>query len=271
VQPNVRPSQIVNLQTMDLSIVQLDPIWENPSANFKKVDQMLAKSQPVAGGLIILPEMFATGFSLDLSKTCAGSALETEHYLRAVAARLQSAVIGGAVRRGSDGMGRNEALAFSPDGETLARYVKQRPFSGGGEDLAHERGYEGTTFIWAGLRVAPLICYDLRFPELFRAGSKAGAEVFVVIAAWPKDRIEHWITLLRARAIENQAFVVGVNRTGNDPKHQYCGRSIVVDPHGTILADGGEQEGVVTANLDASVVLSWRDSFPSYRDFLRWS
>ena len=77
--------------------------------------------------------------------------------------------------------------------------------------------------------------------------------------------------MLRARAIENQAFVVGVNRTGNDPKHQYCGRSIVVDPHGSIIADAGEEEGVLTATLDAKLVQSWRDDFPAYRDFLRWS
>jgi omega-amidase len=256
---------------MELTIVQLNPAWEAPSANFKKVDQLLANSQPTAGGLIILPEMFSTGFSLDLSKTCAGGALETERYLRALAMKHRAAVIAGTVRAGSDGMGRNEALTFSSTGEILARYVKQRPFSGGGEDLAHERGYKGVTFAWAGLQVATLICYDLRFPELFRAGSKGGVEVFVVIAAWPKDRIEHWITLLRARAIENQAFVVGVNRTGNDPKHQYCGRSIVVDPRGSILADAGEEECVLSATVDAKVVQSWREDFPAYRDFLRWS
>ena len=256
---------------MELSIVQLNPVWEEPGENFKKVEQLLAKSPPTAGGLIILPEMFATGFSLDLSKTCAGGALETERYLRTLAMKHRAGVIAGTVRTGSDGMGRNEALVFSAGGQVLARYLKQRPFSGGEDDLAHERGYENATFIWEGLQVSPLICYDLRFPELFRAGSKGGVEVFVVIAAWPKDRIEHWITLLRARAIENQAYVVGANRTGNDPKHQYCGRSIVVDPHGSIIADAGEEECVLTATLDAKLVQSWRDAFPAYRDFLRWS
>src|SRR5690349_12646401 len=108
---------------MDLSIVQLNPVWEDPSANFKKVDQLLAMSQPAVGGLIVLPEMFATGFSLDLSKTCAGSALETERYLRTLAMKHRAGVIGGLVRAGSDGLGRNEALAFSANGLILARYL----------------------------------------------------------------------------------------------------------------------------------------------------
>ena len=169
------------------------------------------------------------------------------------------------------GMGRNEAIAISPSGAHLARYLKQRPFSGAGEDKAHERGFEGATFTWAGLRISPLICYDLRFPELFRAGSKGGTEVFVVIAAWPKKRIDHWITLLQARAIENQAYVIAVNRTGDEPEFSYCGRSMVVDPHGRIVFDAGEDEGVGQVALDPELPAAWREEFPAYHDFLRWS
>jgi omega-amidase len=256
---------------MDLAIIQLNPVWEDPRATFKKVERLLEAHPPRPGAMLVLPEMFATGFSLDLKKTCTGAALETESFMRAVANRHQVAVVGGAVRMDSNGMGRNEAVAVSPAGDQLARYLKQRPFSGAGEDLAHERGYKGASFMWAGMRVAPLICYDLRFPELFRGGAKAGAEVFVVIAAWPKTRIEHWIALLRARAIENQAYVIGVNRTGDEPTYSYCGRSIIVDPHGEVVADAGEEERVLQASLDPKLPEAWREEFPAYRDFLRWS
>jgi len=131
----------------------------------------------------------------------------------------------------------------------------------------HERGRGVATFDWAGLRVAPLICYDLRFPEPFRAATRAGAEVFIVLAAWPDARIEHWLTLLRARAIENQAYVIGVNRTGHEPHYQYSGRSLVADPYGTILADAGEAEGILTATLTAQTVRQWRERFPRIEIF----
>jgi omega-amidase len=255
---------------MELTILQLSPEWENPGPNLEKVERLLKASPPKPGGLIILPEMFSTGFSLDLSRTCAGAATKAEAFVSKMATRFQAAIVAGTTRLGSDGLGRNEAVVYGPSGELLARYLKQRPFSGAGEDLAHERGFKGATFLWSGMRVAPLICYDLRFPELFRGAAKAGAEMYVVIAAWPSKRIEHWITLLRARAIENQAYVIGVNRTGEEPKFHYSGRSVVVDPHGEILHDAGEEECVLHAKLDPRVPQEWRDQFPAYNDFLRW-
>jgi predicted amidohydrolase len=121
-------------------------------------------------------------------------------------------------------------------------------------------------FEWAGLKISPLICYDLRFPELARAAVKLGAEVLVYIAAWPVKRYHHWITLLQARAIENQACVIGVNRTGQDPQFSYNGRSLVVDPHGIIIADAGEREQALRAELDTQVIRDWRAQFPALRD-----
>jgi predicted amidohydrolase len=255
---------------MKVHLVQLDSVWEDPRASYAQVERLLAATPPEAGALVVMPEMFATGFSLDLTKTCAGAALEAEAFLAGLARRYGVAVVGGITRPGAGGMGRNEALVLAPDGRVLARYLKQRPFSGGGEDLAHERGEVPALFEWDGVRVAPLVCYDLRFPEVFRAALRAGAEMFVVIAAWPTTRIEHWITLLRARAIENQAIVVGVNRTGEEPQHRYCGRSLVVDCHGQVLADAGEAEGVTACEIASSSAREWREQFPAVRDFLRW-
>ncbi|HSI35394.1 MAG TPA: nitrilase-related carbon-nitrogen hydrolase, partial [Tepidisphaeraceae bacterium] len=119
---------------------------------------------------------------------------------------------------------------------------------------------------WAGLTVCPAVCYDLRFPEQFRAGVEAGAELFLVIANWPIKRENHWLTLLAARAIENQAYVLGVNRAGTDPTFTYGGRSILVDPHGVTRADAGIAESVLTADVDPTLVRQWRTDFPALRD-----
>jgi predicted amidohydrolase len=246
--------------------VQIDSVWEDPRANFGRVERLLAESPPSPAALVVLPEMFSTGFSLDLSKTMQGAARETEQFLRMLAMRHRATVMGGVVSAGADGRGRNESVAFNPGGELLARYVKQRPFSGAGEDAVHEAGTEAVVFPLGAFTVAPLICYDLRFPELFRSAARRGADLFVVIAAWPVKRIDHWLTLLRARAIENQAFVVGVNRCGSEPHFAYSGRSVVVNPHGAITADAGESETVMFTELDHTAVQSWRAEFPALRD-----
>lgn len=250
---------------MRVTLVQLDTVWENKTANFEKVGNLLAAEPPEKGGLIVLPEMFSTGFSLDLSKTLpAPTELE---FCASLAKKHASCVVGGCLEPAANGRAHNLAAAFSPEHE-LARYVKQHPFTGAGEHDFHTSGHQTTVFEWGGFTVAPLVCYDLRFPELFREGLRLGATLFVVIAAWPARRIEHWLTLLRARAIENQAYVIGVNRTGNEPRFIYNGRSVIVDPHGTIVLDAGESEGVVSAEIDPELPKSWRAEFPAVRDFL---
>ena len=251
---------------MNIAAIQLDSVWEAPRANFAKVERLLAATPPEAGSLIVLPEMFGTGFSIDLSKTMGGESRETEAFLRTLAIRHRCPVVGGVVNPSTDGRGRNESVAFAADGTLLARYVKQRPFSGAGESDVHEPGSETVLFPLGGFTVAPFICYDLRFPELFREATRRGANLFIEIAAWPVRRIEHWLTLLKARAIENMAFVVGVNRTGREPRFDYCGRSVIVNPHGEIIADAGQTECVMMASIDVDVVRSWRGEFPALRD-----
>lgn len=251
---------------MNVHLVQIDSVWEDRSANHAKARQLIANAHPLPGSLIILPETFSTGFSMNLAVTAEPENGPTEQFLREMAAQYQSCVIGGVVTATSDGLGMNQALALAPDGSVLARYTKNYPFSLGGEDKAHVAGSGLALLEWQGLRIAPLICYDLRFPELARTAVRAGAEVLVFIAAWPVKRIQHWITLLQARAIENLAYVIGVNRCGTDPEFTYTGRSLVVDPHGLIIADAAEQEHVITARIDPVVLHNWRSQFPALRD-----
>ena len=111
-----------------------------------------------------------------------------------------------------------------------------------------------------------MICYDLRFPELFRRVTAKGAELIVVVANWPSVRLDHWLTLLKARAIENLAYVVGVNRCGSDPNHQYPGRSVVIDPWGESVADAGSEEGLIDVTIDHDRLRKWREEFPVLKD-----
>jgi predicted amidohydrolase len=120
-------------------------------------------------------------------------------------------------------------------------------------------------------QISTFICYDLRFPELFRSSLKQGTNLFVVIACWPKTRIQHWSVLLRARAIENQAYVVGLNRTGKDPGLEYGGHSMVIDPMGNILVEGGEEEGLIEAEIEKNTINEWRSEFSATNDYLNYN
>src|SRR5436309_113731 len=123
-----------------------------------------------------------------------------------------------------------------------------------------------TDIDWEGVKVAPFVCYDLRFPEVFRRAVRKGAEMFAVIANWPVMRVGHWVTLLQARAIENLAFVAGTNRCGTDPKLQYNGRSLIVNEHGAVSADAADGAKVISAELDPKAIRQWRMDFPALSD-----
>jgi len=246
--------------------VQLDIVWEDKATNFRKVEALVTGAAPAAGSLLVLPEMFACGFSMNLAVTRQGEDREDEAFLADLARKHGVFVAGGVVSQGTAEKGRNEAVIFSPEGKLLARYAKIHPFSLGGEAQGHERGREIVTCEWGGFVVAPFVCYDLRFPEIFRAAARKGADLFVVMALWPVKRQQHWLTLLQARAIENQAYVIGVNRVGTEPGFVYAGRSVVVDPHGMIIADASERECVLAASIELDVVTSWRRDFPALRD-----
>lgn len=247
--------------------IQLDIQWENKAANYRRVRELLEKAAPESGSLVVLPEMFATGFSMNVVNVVENSA-QTEQFLQDLAREFSVAVLGGLATLNDDVQGRNEALFVTPDGteKTASRYCKIHPFTFGGESEHYCAGKNVTAFEWQSFQVAPFICYDLRFPEIFRAATKQGANLFCVIANWPAPREAHWRALLMARAIENQAYVIGVNRCGDDPKLHYVGRSQIIDPRGTILADGGSEEGVISAALNLEELKTYRREFPVLAD-----
>jgi omega-amidase len=252
---------------MNVVGVQFDISWEDKEANFKKVRRLVSQLSLEKDSLIVLPEMFATGFSMNTAAIAESYRGKTEQFLSELARECGVYFIGGAAMRGKDGHPRNKALVFGPTGELLGFYAKMRPFSPGGEKEHYTAGDRPIAVAWGESKIAPFICYDLRFPELFRQVTATHRpELFVVIANWPEKRVLHWVRLLQARAIENQAYVIGVNRIGADPYYTYPGRSMIVDFNGEIVADAGSIEGCVHAKLDLEAVRKYRKGLPFLED-----
>ena len=251
---------------MNLVCLQLDIAWHDKLLNHDTVRALLDRTDVPEGSLVVLPEMFDTGFSMDVSAVADEVSHETEGFLHAIAEERKVAVIGGAVTRGPDGKGRNEAVVAFPDGREHLRYQKIHPFTPGGESDHYTAGRDIMLFEWQGLRVAPFICYDLRFPEVFRIATARGAHLIVVIANWPAAREEHWNTLLKARAIENQCYVAGVNRCGKDPAFAYPGRTQVLGPRGGEIAAAGSAECAISARLHLQALLDYRKELPFLQD-----
>ncbi len=252
---------------MKVFAVQFDIAWEQKNANFQKAEALVRSAAPPAGSLIAMPELFATGFSMNSHEIAEDPGGPTGQFLRKLAREQNCYVLGGLAARGTDGTIQNQALAVSPEGSVLARYAKMRPFSPGQEDRHYQAGDRPSAFQAGDCRVSPFVCYDLRFPELFRSAAAACApELYVVIASWPEKRVQHWVRLLQARAIENQAFVLGVNRVGNDPAYSYQGRSLCVNADGDIIADARNEESVISAELDLLTLRKYRAGLPFLKD-----
>jgi len=255
---------------MHAHLVQLDIAWENRSANHARVRSLLEGTPIAPGDLILLPEMFDSGFSLNI-ETTADSRGDTARFLGELARSTGAWVHAGttALSPPPDRRGLNRALTFAPDGSLASQYDKMHPFTYGREGERFQRGASLPTWLVDAdppVRFCSVICYDLRFPELFRAGLAGGTEVFTVVANWPAGRREHWRALCIARAIENQAIVLGVNRCGKDPHLAYLGGSIAADAQGNVVGEADARKQVLSLPLDLDRLRQWRQEFPAWRD-----
>jgi predicted amidohydrolase len=244
-----------------IALIQLDLAWEDAPANHQRADRRLREAAALGARLAILPEMFSAGFSMATEKVAEPEGGPSETFLRDTAEGLGMWILGGIPEVPGP---RNVAVLVSPDG-VVHRYTKIHPFSFGDENRHYVPGDRVATWDVEGLRITPLICYDLRFPEPFRLAAD-DTDAYVVIASWPERRRAHWSTLLRARAIENQAYVLGVNRVGEGGGLSYSGQSVAVDPWGDALVEGAKQEAVLVADIDPAVVAEARRTFPPLRD-----
>jgi predicted amidohydrolase len=255
---------------MLIAAVQSDIAWEDPATSRAGIERLLDVAELPAGCLALLPELCDVGFTLNLDRVTPSDAptwAASQAKRRGIHIAVGYPTRGGA--QASDDMGRNECAIARPDGSLAPAYAKVHPFGIGRETEAFSGGHHLVLSKVGQFTVAPLVCYDLRFPELWRLAALAGAELFLVGANWPAARQHHWRSLLIARAIENQAYVVGCNRVGNDPTHAYAGGSIIVAPTGAILAEAADAATVVTAECDYEELVAWRRKFPALRDVKR--
>lgn len=244
--------------------VQMDIAWEDPEPNFRRVEELAEEASRSEARLLVLPEMFATGFSMR-GQEMAASARDTRGFLSELASRRSLFVLGGYAEP-SDPLPANACSVFDPEGREVLHYRKLHPFSLAGEKDHYIPGDSLQTVALEELRVTPLICYDLRFPEPFRPAA-LGTDLYCVIANWPDTRRSAWSSLLKARAIENQAYVLGVNRVGTGSGKPHAGDSVLVDPMGEIVAEiAPYQEGLVIGEVDRQEVARTRDRLPFLED-----
>lgn len=248
---------------MRIALIQMDLAWEAVEENHRRADALLAEAKRRGAELALLPEMFSTGFSMDSARIAQPPGGPSEAFLRGAARDLGLTILA-TVPEAGEPAPRNMALLVAPDG-SLHRYAKIHPFSFAGEDEAYAAGDRLVTATVGSLRVTPFVCYDLRFPEPFRAVAD-DTDLFAVVANWPEARSAHWKTLLRARAIENLAYVAGVNRVGEGGRLRYAGDSAVISPWGETLVEGGDQEVVLVCDIEAEAVADARRRFPALRD-----
>ena len=250
---------------MRVAAVQHDIVWEDPAANFDRLAPLIAAAAAGGARLVMLTEMFSTGFSMNTDVTAEPVGGPSTEFLLAQA-KQHDLWIGGSVaeRAGDAELPFNTFVLAGPGGD-VERYRKIHPFTYSGEHEHFAAGEDFVTVEVDGVRVTPLICYDLRFADEFWA-TAARTDCYVVPANWPDTRRHHWIALLQARAIENQAYVVGCNRVGDGGKLHYTGDSRIIDPMGEVLAAASGIETVLSAEVDAAVVAETRKRFPFQQD-----
>ncbi|MDE5730097.1 MAG: nitrilase family protein [Alistipes sp.] len=244
---------------LKVALCQTAMEWENPQVNLRRIERMLAGSD---AALAVLPEMFATGFVTDPGRVAQPMSGEIVCWMREYAHREGRALAGSLIVR-ERGRFFNRLVFAAPSGE-LTCYDKRHLFSIGGEGEAFAAGASRTVVEYGGFRFLLLVCYDLRFPVWSRC--RGDYDAILCVASWPESRREVWRTLLRARAIENQAYVLGVNRTGCDPATRYSGDSAAVGFMGETLAEAGDGECVLHAVLDRERLERFRERFPAWRD-----
>jgi len=249
---------------MKIAAIQHDIVWEDAAATRGHVAPLIAQAAASGARLIALTEMFATGFSMRPERIAEEEGGPIEQFLLDKASEHDTHLVASIAQRGADGLYRNNAVLASPTGD-VHRYAKIHPFSYAGEHERYQAGDRHLTVDVDSLRVTLFVCYDLRFADEFWARAD-DTDLYVVPANWPQPRREHWRTLLRARAIENQAYVLGVNRVGTVKDLAYVGDSAIIDPMGRTLADAAAGVSVLLADVDPAIVSETRTLFPFMKD-----
>ncbi len=246
---------------MKIAILQTDIDWGNPSVNVKKADEMIDRYEQV--DLFVLPEMFSTGFCTDPKGIAEPLGGESLQWMKRKA-KEKGCALAGSIATEENGRFFNRFYFVHPDGK-VDSYDKKHLFTYGHEDRFFTAGDQRVIVRYKGVSILLQVCYDLRFPVWAR--NRKEYDLILYVASWPASRIEAWNTLLRARAIENQCYVAGVNRVGEDPNCTYSGGSAVIDPFGHTLACCGDATpNIAVADLDLESLEAFRKKFPVLND-----
>ena len=251
------------MQNLKITLIQTGPVWEDIAGSVALFDQKI-KDIREKTDLIILPEMFTTGFSMNasnLAQDLNGSSIE---WLQKISNKINADIVGSIIFKNND-LYFNRLLWAKPDGR-LFTYDKKHLFRFAGEEKVYSAGIENITVELNGWKIRPFICYDLRFPTWTR-NIKNQYDIAVFVANWPEKRSMHWKSLLQARAIENQCYVIGVNRVGMDGNGLfYSGDSSVIDPFGKIIFQKHDEECTYTTVLSFNALEDYRKTFPAWMD-----
>ena len=250
------------MSTLNVTIVQADLLWHDAAGNREQFTSIIDRLQDPTD-LIVLPEMFTTGFSMDAPGLAEPMDGESVAWMREMAANNKASVCGSLIIA-DDHQYYNRFICASPAGD-LQCYDKRHLFKLADEQDHYAPGTELLTFELKDWRICPMVCYDLRFPVWSR--NRDGYDLLLYVANWPNRRHHAWATLLRARAIENLSYVAGVNRTGTDGNDiPYDGGSSIIDFLGADLANLGDQEGTASAELDLEKLTAFRERFAFHKD-----
>ncbi len=250
---------------MRIAAIQHDIAWEQPETNFERLAPMIERAASAGARLVVLSEMYSTGFSMKTDRIAEPDDGPSVRFL-VDQARANDVWLCASVPATTEPNTRpfNQLVLAAPDG-TTHRYAKIHPFTYGREDEHYCAGTDFLTVLVDDLRCSFFVCYDLRFADEFWALAER-TDCYVVPANWPAARRDHWTTLLQARAIENQAFVVGVNRVGDGGRLHYSGDSMIVDPFGDVVVQAGDTEMTITADVDPERVRTVRAEYPFLQD-----
>jgi omega-amidase len=250
---------------LTVALGEYDTGWHDPRASLAAAAKLARSAAAVGVDVVVLPEMATSGFTMDTAQAVSLDSPDVDALRRIASESSVWLIAGVALRDDRGGHAMNASLAIDPSGEIVATHRKQRLFAYGDEDRHYQSGTDNTTLDIGGVRLGMFICYELRFPELFAAVA-TDVDGMVVIANWPRSRQQHWDVLLRARAIENQCYVIGVNRVGSANGLAYIGGSAAYDPWGERVTAASNANGTRIVALDAQRVADVRTQYPFLKD-----
>lgn len=252
---------------MKFALLQMDIKFGDPDTNYEKAKHLINQAVQQSPDVIVLPELWTTGYDLDRLDTIADpEGKRAKDFFSALAKKHQVHIIGGSVAVQKENDIYNTLLVFNRDGDLNKEYAKAHLFRLMREEQFLSAGDLDGLFQLESIPTAGFICYDIRFPEWIRAHVLQGAGLIIVPAEWPTPRIDHWRHLLISRAIENQSFVVACNRVGRDPDNAFGGHSLVINPWGEILAEADDTEQILYADIDPSTLSDIRKRIPVFDD-----